>query len=238
VSALYAAPRLRSAIASAQTNPSRTRALIRGPKSRLRHTGYLPDHIPQWLPDDWLTHLTDDDKPTSRRQQDLLRRAAAIRLVQMASNTDSGEASRFLGISDVWWLPDAIPHWNQRLPRNVFQHDDDLARLADTLDGRTDLIDFRRRRLSLVGWILPEREGRTIHAQHPAPGGRGGPELDEHRRRTVSDFIRTRVTGSERRLAPHTAETGRVSWSWRRISHAKPPTPGSPYVPLRRLLQE
>ncbi|MFF3879135.1 hypothetical protein [Streptomyces sp. NPDC001978] len=79
---------------------------------------------------------------------------------------------------------------------------------------------------------------RTIHDQHPAPGGRGGPELDEQRRRTASDFIWTRVTGSERRLAPHTAQTARVSWSWRRISHAKAPGPGSPCIALRRLLEE
>lgn len=57
----------------------------------------------------------------------------------------------------------------------------------------------------------------------------------------ASDFNWTRVTGSERRLAPYTAQTGRggrAAWSWRQLSHTKLSRTSSPYIGLRRLLEE
>ncbi|WP_439678215.1 TniQ family protein [Embleya sp. MST-111070] len=228
----HAPDRLRREFRAVLTNTTLTRTLVRGPGIRRHQARHPPEHVPQWLPDAWTIHLSS--RPANHRA----RRLAAIRLVQMASDMDLGEAARYLGIPESWWrIDDRRPHSGRRLPRNLFEQDDALARLATLLDAVPAPTDYRHRRTSLDGWTLPGEEWRAIHRRLPPLRHRVDAAYDTRKRQAASEFVWSRVTHSEPDLAPRIPHViDHSPWFRRNLAGTTAGPPSPHYLVMRRLL--
>ncbi|MGW7259575.1 hypothetical protein [Streptomyces sp. NPDC054834] len=172
----HASLSFRSAVMQARDR--RSQNLARGPSSRLDPNSYRPEHIPQWLPDHWLQY-PNGDLLAPRLRHPMQRRAAAVRLIQMVSDMGVQAAARFLGIPDTW--PERRAG-NQRLPIALFLNDREIELLANQIsDTTTGPLSGRR---SLRG------PGTTPPFDNP------------WKHQAASEFVWSRVTGSERALAP------------------------------------
>jgi hypothetical protein len=74
----------------------------RQPLLPVRSRGYLPEHIPQWLPDDWFTAAGLNPSEPFLGRSVVFRRFAAVQLVQMATGMLFEKAAYFLGIPESW----------------------------------------------------------------------------------------------------------------------------------------
>ncbi|MYS17863.1 hypothetical protein [Streptomyces sp. SID4982] len=221
-----------------QARDRRTQNLARGPGSRLAPNSYRPEHIPQWLPDHWLQH-PNGDFLALRLRHPMQRRAAAVRLIQMASDMGVQAAARFLGIPDTW--PERRAG-NQRLPIALFLNDREIALLADRISDTTCTTDYRHRRISLATWTLPQRDWATIWGQVTPRPGTTPPHGSRRKHQAASEFIWSRVTGSERALAPlipallpqlrHRRHWGSIA------NYLARPGANTHYAQLKRLLEE
>ncbi|MGK5543315.1 TniQ family protein [Streptomyces sp. URMC 127] len=191
----YGAPALNREI----TGALRKHALagLRGPAVNLHKLHYRIQHIPQWLPEHWLPHLRPG-VPLAPLLRALHHRAAAVRLIQMASGMTLEDAARYLGIPDTWYTD---PH-HLRLPTNPFFYDEQTTQLAGTLHLLGHTSDYHRRRQHLASWTLPDADWDTIWQQAIITGQYGRPKAVRHLHQVASEFVWTRITGSERSLAP------------------------------------
>ncbi|WP_260845013.1 hypothetical protein [Streptomyces sp. SLBN-31] len=182
--------------------------------ARIGH--FQPDHIPQWLPDDWFSVMFTDARSMARSIA--FRRYAAVQLVQIASDMLFNDAASFLGLPDQW-------HRGHNRSAGLkirynshyrFWRREDLATsltaLAQHVSQAQEYIDYRSRRLRFLGWTLStdawadlETELRRRHGDHHVFSYSAGLLRD-----CSSKFIWSRVTGSEWCLAPtRTAPTPR-----------------------------
>jgi len=142
----------------------------------------------------------------------LLRRAAAVALVQLAENCDITQAAALLQ------LPAGAARNACRKLRARIRHADDgpailasIRALAGDLDSRTDLVDYGQRRTALATWRINLGDWRTIVSGLRSRENRLQREhtnWDERKRMTASALIWIRVTQGEHLFTPHRYSPG------------------------------
>jgi hypothetical protein len=221
----------------------RTGGRPQGTKAPVRTGGFQPEHIAAYLQQDW------HDKHFSGFvgiNIKILRRTAAVRLVQMVAGGSLGDAAEFLGIN-----PDGTQYkqasdvrlWGDIRP-NQLSFETALHTLADELNLAGKLVDYDRRRTALRDWFLDEITWQRLISQLPPIPGPVQPVLDDRKRQDASIFIWTRITQGEHLFAPHPIETHQPltiqdNWARRRNTtwfQLTRPDPLRHYTDLRNLL--
>jgi hypothetical protein len=203
-----------------------------------------PEHIPEHLQDDWFReHFRHIDRVRPR----LLRRAAAVRLVQITTGGSLAEAAAYLGIDHRYVKASsgsafaAAAYWNPGTGPAEFH----LAvhALARHLSTTPDLINYKHRRDALQGWSIDPATWQDIISQLPPTKGPFQPELSDCKRQFASEAIWTRITQGEHVLAPRIIEnqvpSGDPTWRKRRDNmwHFYNASPAKPhYTVLRDIL--
>jgi hypothetical protein len=162
-----------------------------------------PHHIPEQLQDDWFHqhfHHIDGTRPR------LLRRAAALRLVQMSTGGSLAEAATFLGIDHRYaaaspgssfataacWTAEAGP-----AEFHLAVH-----ALAKQLNNTPNLIDYKHRRDALQTWCIAPATWQDILDRLPPTKGPFQPDLSDCKRQFASEVVWARITQGEHVLAP------------------------------------
>ncbi|MEU5464811.1 TniQ family protein [Streptomyces althioticus] len=174
--------------------------------STFRPTYYRAEHISAHLEDGWYDrHLRNLDGQTD---PEILRRIAAIQLVQWATQDSITEAARYLGI-DISTMPhnaeNSVHTWLNS-PNEVRHFRQGLQNLAVELHRQADqLIDYQCRRDALHVWALtPDAWQRLIGQLQHTHDSR--PALYDHMRQEASTFIWVHVTHGEHQFAPRPIE--------------------------------
>jgi len=238
---------LRQAVEPLLRTFTRTDSKPHGRRAPTRRTRFGPQHIPQFLHDDWYArhfrHLTGINPK-------LLRRTAAIRLVQMVAGGSMGEAADYLGIP-----PASIQHgrvysgaghvhaWARARP-DPRAFDAALHALADELNAATNLIDYQRRRDALRTWCLDTDTWQQLTSRLPLTPGPIQPDLGDRKRQCASVVVWARITQGEHLFAPHPIEEEqppavRRAWRLRRDTTwflFQTDRPKRHYADLRKLL--
>ncbi|MGW8780230.1 TniQ family protein [Streptomyces sp. NPDC055796] len=187
----------------------------RQPIAAVRDRGYLPEHVPQWLPDDWFTVMVTHSGGTALARSAVFRRFAAVQLVQIATGMQMDGAAEFLGIPDEWHLSDV--HKRKLHPLHRYQHrPEDLVPAFEGLGQHiSDLrppVDYRARRRRFADWAMDPAAWGVIQAGLPRPH-RNRWTIPEHEvegllQECASEFIWSQLTGSEMSLAPTSRDLG------------------------------
>ncbi|MDX3078511.1 hypothetical protein [Streptomyces sp. MI02-7b] len=224
-----------------------SRTLAGGPTAPSRFGGYRPEHVPQHLPDSWYRELLDVTLRNYHRLR-VLRRTAAVRLVQLPSGLTMASAAQYLGIPDGWLRYDHTTHrgGSPHLAKDPFAFDDAVESIARILDELPDPVDYHHRRAQLTDWTLSQAAWEEIHTQLPVPRSRRHvPQLNACKRQCASTLIWTTVTQSERCLAPVIPDTQQNTdfhEVWRNrggpLYHQFTQARGPYYATLRALLNE
>ena len=159
------------------------------------------EHIPAFLPDDWHARHFAQLRGVHERH---LRRAVAIALVQLAAPRRVSDAAVFLGI------PEDSGRWSYNEVADWAHHSHDgttflgavhaLAAHLDTAADRGELVDYRRRRTHLAGWLIPQPDWQQI-ADRLRRNDRG--DYGERKRNTASALVWIKATQGEHLFAPH-----------------------------------
>ena len=195
-----------------------------------------PEHIPEHLQDDWhdehFRHIGGNTR--------LLRRAAALRLVQMAAGGSLAEAAAFLGIDHRYLKasPGSAAFTDEPADFRLAVHA--LARQLSTTPG---LINYKHRRDVLQTWCIGPAAWQDIISQLPPTKGPFQPELSDCKRQFASEAVWARITQGEHLLAPRIIENqlsaGDPTWHRRRDNmwHFYNASPAKPhYAALRKIL--
>ncbi|MFI1302225.1 TniQ family protein [Streptomyces sioyaensis] len=171
----------------------------------VRARGYRAEHIPQQLPDEWFTLLSEASRPKALPQSPhsiWLRRAAAVQLVQAATSMRMDEAARFLGIPTSWLGPFPAPLQPPRLifSRKPYDLPGALERLAEHIAALPQQVDYRQRRESFKSWNLSTPAWNKIC--RTVPTTTRIVRSDHQFRECSSAFVWSLLTGSEWKLAP------------------------------------
>ncbi|MET9399227.1 TniQ family protein [Kitasatospora sp. NPDC002965] len=173
----------------------------------VRERGYLPEHIPQWLPDGWLSLLISDSARARLGSNDRFRRTAAVHLVQAATGSSLFSAAQFLGIPAYCLsgrgrtLTQITSPDGQVAPRRDLT--EAFETLAQHIARLPDPPDYSRRRHQLAFWNLRLDEWYTIADQlPPLTSSTSKPKQDGLIRECASAYIWAKATGSEWALAP------------------------------------
>ena len=185
-----------------------------------------PENIPAFLPESWYDrHFTTIDGVSPR----IIRRTAALRLVQMAAGGSLGEAAGFLGIASRARRQPELPGFETALEA--------LARELD--DPATPLVSYRQRRQALETWCIDLDTWAGLIARLQAPHW---PEPGACMRQVASIYLWVQLTSGEHRFAPRPLEAaqppevqeawkgGRRSAIWIRMHRSQP---GSHYASLK-----
>jgi hypothetical protein len=229
-----ASPLLRRFTRAAGRPEGRRNAVLGSPR-------WTPEHIPAFLPEDWLArHFT----PITDVNPMLIRRTAALRLVQMAAGGSLGEAAGFLGIAatgTTWERKGRIyagaghVHARSRQQPGPGGFEDALAALARELDDpATPLVNYQRRRQALREWCIDQDAWASLAGRLPrAPGP--PPEVGDRKRQIASLYAWTLVTSGEHHFAPRPIEAAQPrevqeAWALRRntiwhLMHRSKPGP-------------
>jgi hypothetical protein len=191
----------------------RTDRRSRGRRAPAPQITFAPEHIPEHLQDDWYCqHFRRIGGNTW-----LLRRAAALRLVQMSAGGSLAEAAAFLGI-DHRYLK-ASPG-SAAFADNPAQFRLAVHALARQLSTTPDLINYKHRRDALQDWCLGTTAWQHIISQLPPTKGPFQPELSDCKRQFASEAVWARITQGEHLLAPRIIEgqlsAGDPTWHRRR----------------------
>lgn len=221
----------------------RTGGHPQGTKAPSRTGGFQPEHVAAYLQQDWHDKHFTGFRDVSTK---ILRRTAAVRLVQMVAGGSLGDAAQFLGIN-----PDATQYRHTsdmrprtRLPSERLSFEATLHTLADELDSANEPIDYHRRRQALRDWFLDNTTWQNLASQLPDTLGPVRPVLDDRKRQDASIFIWTQVTQGEHLFAPRPIETRQPltvqhDWTLRRNTtwfQLTRPDPLRHYNDLRNLL--
>jgi hypothetical protein len=150
---------------------------MHGRRRPAQRINYGSEHIPEQLQDDWFNQhfrLIDGIRPR------LLRRATALRLVQMSTGGSLREAAAFLGIHEryltagpgtafaeaAYWTSDTGPAEFRLV----------VHALAQQLSGTSNLIDYKRRRDVLQTWCRDPAAWQEIIERLPRTKGPFRPE--------------------------------------------------------------
>jgi hypothetical protein len=207
-------------------------------------TGFGPEHIPEHLQDNWFReHFRHVDAVRPR----LLRRAAAVRLVQMTAGGSLTEAAAYLGIDHRYIAASsgsafaAAAYWSPGTGPAEFH----LAvhALARQLSLTPALINYKHRRDALQSWCLDPATWQDIISQLPPTKGPFQPELSDCKRQFASEAVWARITQGEHVLAPRIIENQAASedptWRKRRDNmwHFYNASPAKPhYAALKDIL--
>ncbi|ACZ86507.1 TniQ family protein [Streptosporangium roseum] len=228
-------PGLRAALApltNAFRRHSRTSSITPELNTRLG-----PQHIPQWLPDEWFERYLSSFDGISTLA---LRRTAAIRLVQMISGGSRGKAAQYLGMT-------VFPHIHRGTPicRSVtgaFQwararsdpdeFDAAVRAIAADLDQTAHLIDYHHRRTALRNWCLDTDTWQKILDQSGFASHQW--ETTDRERQYASTHLWAQITQGERSFAPHPIRDQQPldiqkSWSNRDRPSNWPASPHRPF---------
>ncbi|MEU3133730.1 hypothetical protein ABZ691_13040 [Streptomyces sp. NPDC006854] len=177
---------------------------MNGPRAPLRDD-YQPQHIPAYLETDWFNQHFAHIKGINVK---VLRRTAAVRLVQWVNGGSMGDAAQFLGVNPdgVQYAPTTDLRYWAGDQRNLTEFETALQELATELRmSSTPRIDYQRRRAALQDWTLGPEAWRHILDKLPRNNG-GAPVLDSRKRQVASVFIWTHVTQGEHLFAPRPLE--------------------------------
>ncbi|WP_405011683.1 TniQ family protein [Kitasatospora sp. NBC_01539] len=214
-----------------------------------RLDGYSIESIPQEIPDDWFNKFHDGLAepliPTTRR----VRRAAAIHLIQAASEMDSQQAANYLGIPADWGLLEfEDPNYRPSNPAREAEFSQGIKRLAQCASGIPirDRIDYRARRKRFATWHLETESFFKFLDHYTAAVGRRPPAPRTRLHEALSAVIWHRLTASEYYLAPcfhppiSPAKRQTHSNSTELVLAARVDSAGyrSPYFPFQALIDQ
>ncbi len=177
----------------------RTDRRSRGRRAPAPQISLAAEHIPGHLQDDWyhehFRHIGGNTR--------LLRRAAALRLVQISAGGSLADAAAFLGID----------HRYLKASSGSAAFADDPAdfrlavhALARQLSATPGLINYKHRRDALRHWCIDPAAWQDIISQLPPTKGPFQPELSDCKRQFASEVIWARITQGEHLLAPRIIE--------------------------------
>jgi hypothetical protein len=217
----------------------------RGTRAPLRDD-YRPEHIAAFLQPDWYQrHLAR----FSGMAPKIVRRAAAVRLVQWAMGGSQGDAATYLGINPGQVQFKAAS--GTRLWAQASFHPADLDTAlrelaAELRTPRQPLIDYLRRRQALQEWALDISTWEILVSELPPIPGPVRPIVGDRKRQDASIFVWTQVTCGEHLFAPRPLEAGQPShiqreWAQRRSAtwfQLSRPDPLRHYADLRKALTQ
>jgi TniQ len=172
----------------------------------IRNYRFGPQHIPQFLPAGWydphFQELTGLHPP-------LLRRLAAIKLVQLTQGGSQDTASQQLGLParrDIAAAGYGVQRW-ARDQENAARLRAALEALAAELDAipAGGLIDYGRRRDALRAWSIPRDDWRELATElrrRQKTAAQLLTDWGESKRLAASVLVWTRVTHGEHFFAP------------------------------------
>jgi hypothetical protein len=208
----------------------------RGRRAPAPQISFAPEHIPEHLQDDWYHEHFRRIGGNTR----LLRRAAALRLVQISAGGSLAEAAAFLGIDDRYLKasPGSAAFAGDPAEFRLAVH-----ALARQLSTTTGLTDYKHRRDALQDWCIDPAAWQDIISQLPPTKGPFQPELSDCKRQFASEAVWARITQGEHLLAPRIIENrlsaGDPTWHRRRDNmwHFYKASPAKPhYAALSELL--
>ncbi|MEU8716311.1 TniQ family protein [Streptomyces sp. NPDC048663] len=186
--------------------------LARNLKKPIRTPRFRPEHIPQFLEEDWYQRYFSHMEGIATVH---LRRTVALRLCQAASGGAIQKAadrmSLFLGgpavTARIADSPKLVHRWARNRP-NPLDFEAAIRDLAAELDARDDLTDYERRRKSLTEWCIGPQPWQEIKTRIAVPGGGHAPgggfakDLTDRKRNIASVILWTLVTQGEHVFAP------------------------------------
>jgi len=172
-------------------------------EQRERRVAVALRHVPQHLTTHWLEHhlaqVASDINPQ------ILRRAAAIRLVQMTTRLTIAEASALLEVpesrsrSAIYTLDSRTRHDSASTGQLITA----LDAIADELESAARPIDYATRRDALRTWTIPPADWDNLTAPLRARPAAGSPaDWGERHRRAASVLAWMQITQGERICAP------------------------------------
>jgi TniQ len=181
----------------------------------MRDYRFGPQHIPQFLPAEWYDpHFQD----LTGLQLPVLRRLAAIKLVQLTQGGLHETASQQLGLParrEFAATGYVVQRW-ARDQQNAARLRAALEALAAELDAipAGGLIDYRRRRDALRAWSIPRDDWRELATElrrRQKTTAQLLTDWGESKRLAASVLVWTRVTHGEHFFAPLVLEEQRRS---------------------------
>jgi hypothetical protein len=208
----------------------------RGRRAPAPQVSFAPEHVPEHLQDDWYNEHIRCIGGNAR----LLRRAAALRLVQMSAGGSLAEAAAFLGIDH---------RYLKASPGSAALADDPaefrlaVHALARQLSATPGLTNYKHRRDTLQDWCIDPAAWQDIISQLPPTKGPFQPGLSDCKRQFASEAVWARITQGEHLLAPriigNRLSAGDPAWQQRRDNmwHCYNASPAKPhYAALRQIL--
>lgn len=177
----------------------------------------------------------------------MLRRTAAVRLVQWAIGGPLDEAAAYLGITPSlvrFRTNTDFKRW-ERAGRSPAEFERVLRELGAELRApRRPLIDYQRRREALRDWSLPPDEWDALVSELPPLPGPIRPPVGDRKRQDASVYIWVQVTQGEHLFAPRPIEAEQPQdvqreWALRRNTtwyNLVRPNTFRHYADLRKLL--
>jgi hypothetical protein len=208
----------------------------RGRRAPASRATFAPENVPEHLQDDWYCQHFRHIGGNTR----LLRRAAALRLVQMSAGGSLAEAAAFLGIDHRYLKasPGSSAFTDDQAEFRLAVH-----ALARQLSTTTGLINYKHRRDALRNWCIDTATWQDIISRLPPTKGPFQPELSNCKRQFASEAAWARITQGEHLLAPRIIENqmaaGDPTWHRRRDNmwHFYNASPAKPhYAALRKTL--
>ncbi len=171
----------------------------RGRRAPARQISFAPEHIPEHLQDDWFRQHFRHIGGNTR----LLRRAAALRLVQMSAGGSLAEAAAFLGIDHRYI---AASPGSSAFAGDPAEFRLAVHALATELSVTPALTDYKHRREALRTWCIDPATWQDIAGQLPRTKGPFQPELSDCKRQFATEVVWARVTQGEHVMAPQLIE--------------------------------
>ncbi|MFC1400063.1 MULTISPECIES: TniQ family protein [Streptacidiphilus] len=187
-------------------------SLARSLKNPVRRTRFRPEHIPQFLEEDWyrryFAHM--DGVATVH-----LRRTAALRLCQAASGGSIQKAAARLSLflsnpavtARLADSPKRVHRWARTRP-DPLEFESAIRDLAAELESRDELINYEQRRRMLTAWSIGPQPWEVIASRIAVPAGGYAPgggfaiDLSDRKRNTASVILWSLVTQGEHVFAP------------------------------------
>ncbi len=204
-----------------------------------------PEHIPAFLPKDWYDkHFSHFEGINTK----ILRRTAAVRLVQMIAGGSMGDAAEFLGINPdkTQYTSASDVHSWARAQADPSGFQTALHSLTAELDTTPRKVNYQQRREWLRDWALPGEAWQILTSRLPPIPGHIQPGLGDLKRQLASIYVWVRLTQGEHLFAPRPIEAIQFpelqnAWKLRRNTiwhHFQTSRPLRHYADLKRLLDE